>query len=468
MADENKEIKINDINFSEQEYSFFNETGFSQEYKNDTDTSIPTLETDLDRLGFDNYTNTKHDKKKNNEESDLIKINIEKPDDEKVKKYFLAAAIIFFIVVFSIIYHPLYNLYLLSTEKVVEKPLEVEVKNLIYSPIEATGLVTPASSVDIVARVDGYLQETYFKEGDFISNGQLLFKIEPNEYQIAVKAAKASVEQARAVYENSLQELERAKELIQENFISRSDYDSIVATANRDKAALDEVQQSLARAQLNLNYTNIYSPLTGKAGKIYISNGNYVGLSTGALVNIAKTNPINVSFSLKSADIIKLKQTNNGTLDLSAAKVEIILSDDNKYPHIGKINFSDNTVAEDAATLSLKAVFENQENILVPGDYVKVIVTPVYPLSKYLIPQSITHGDALNGYYVWAYKDGVVKKIEIDVLGSRENNWIVNSGISDVDQIVVNSNEDIQYEGVTAHLKGEKQNNKTEDTKQDK
>ena len=192
--------------------------------------------------------------------------------------------------------------------------------------------------------------------------------------------------------------------------------------------------------------------MNGKAGKINLSDGNYVGLSSGPLVNIAKTNPICVSFSMKSADVIRLKQANNGVLDLSNAKVEIILSDDSKYNKIGKINFSDNIVAEDAATLSLKAVFDNSENILVPGDYVKVIVTPAMPVNKFLIPQHITRGDSINGYYLWVYREGLIKKLPIEVYGSKDNMWIVESGLDETDNVIVKSNQNIDYEGIRATI----------------
>lgn len=434
------EIKLGNLNFDG-----------SDDYTNVSESRID-INDGLDETGYSQYGKNSQENKQKAEE-DLVHFNIEKPDDKKVQRYTLIGAVIFFIIVIPIIFHPLYDLYLSYQMPNQTKDLDVEVTNFnkedIYNQTDATGLVSPESSVDVVARVDGYLQQTFFKEGDFIRQGQLLFKIEPNEYEIAVRAARAAVDQANAVYENSLQELNRAKELIQENFISRSDYDAIVATANRDRAALDEVKQSLARAQLNLNYTNIYSPLTGKAGKIQLSNGNYVGLSSGPLVNIAKTNPICVSFSMKSADVIKLKQANNGEFNLSKAKVEIILSDDSVYNKTGTINFSDNVVAEDAATLSLKAVFDNSENILVPGDYVKVIITPEKPINKYLVPQNITHGDALNGYYLWKVSDNHIKKVPITVLGSKDNFWIVDSGISDSDNIVINSNQNIPYEGIS-------------------
>lgn len=458
---ENKEIKLGSLDFDEQSQSFY-ESSFTKIDSSER-SAEGSINDDLNNIGYGSI-NSEDDSKQNTYDKkydeNYMRVSIEQPDEAKAKRFIIWGAICFFIVVLPIIFHPLYEMYKAYKDPYVREDLVVEVKNFqeqdIYNSTEATGLISPESSVDVVSRVDGYLQHTYFKEGDYIKQGQLLFKIEPNEYEIAVRAAKASVDQTRAVYENSLQELERAKELIKENFISRSDYDGIVATANRDKAALDEVQQSLARAKLNLDYTNIYSPLTGKAGKIALSDGNYVGLASGPLVNIAKTNPICVSFSMKSADVIKLKQANNGVLDLSTAKVEIVLSDDSKYNKIGKINFSDNAVAEDASTLSLKAVFDNSDNILIPGDYVKVIITPSVPIHKYLIPQNITHGDALNGYYLWAYKDGIVKKMPIDIISSYENYWIVSSGLTDNDQIIVKSNQNIDYDGMRAKLKENK------------
>lgn len=465
--EENKddEIKLGKLDFNESEQVDF----FGQGYTKTTSSYNESLSinANLDELGFPNTEQKDQHLNKSSKETnqdDFMRINIEQPSDDKVKKFTLWGAILFVVVIVPIIFHPIRDFFISLKEAPMEKELIVDTQNFqkeeIYSQTEATGLISPESSVDVVARVDGYLQNTFFKEGDFIKQGQLLFKIEPNEYEIAVRAAKASVDQTRAIYENSLQELERANELIKENFISRSDYDGIVATANRDKAALDEVKQSLARAQLNLNYTNIYSPLTGKAGKINLSNGNYVGLASGPLVNIAKTNPICVSFSMKSADVIKLKQSNNGVLDLSKAKVEIILSDDSKYPKIGRINFSDNMVAEDASTLSLKAVFDNSDNILVPGDYVKVIITPASPIHDFLIPQHVTHGDALNGYYLWALSSGTVKKLPIEVIGSKGNSWIVNSGLSETDNIIVKSNQYIDYEGMPAKLYSEAEKNK--------
>ncbi|MBO5738296.1 efflux RND transporter periplasmic adaptor subunit [bacterium] len=386
-----------------------------------------------------------------NQDSDkYVSVDIDKPDENKVKKIVTFFAIIFFIISVPIIYHNVKDYWQMfhnvaENETITVKTTKLSYKDL-YDVSEVTGLIGAESSVDVVARVDGYLEKTYFKDGDFVKQGQLLFTIEPNEYKISVRAAEAEVAQAQAVHTNSLQELERAKALVKENFISKSDYDSIVATASSTSASLDAARQSLARARLNLGYTQIQAPISGKVGKINLSNGNYVGLQSGPLVTIAKMNPISVNFSLKSADVLRMKRGDSGNFDIATAKVELLLSDDTKYNKIGKITFLDNIVSSDSASLSLKAVFDNSENILIPGDYVRVIITSKEPRRKLVVPQSITRGDAVNGYYLWAVENGKTKKKRLVIGGSHENDWIVESGVNIDDEIVKYSNKPIDME----------------------
>ena len=389
--------------------------------------------------------------------SQYIAVDIDKPDENKINKIALFFAIVFILVTVPIFYHNVHDYIQAHMNPVIRRDIEVKTTKLqyrdLYDKSEVTGLISAESSVDIVARVDGYLEHAYFKEGDFVKQGQLLFTIEPREYEISVRAAEAEVAHANALYTNSIQELDRAKELVKENFISRSDYDSIVATANSSRASLDAARQSLARAKLNLSYTKIYAPMSGKAGKINMSNGNYVGLQSGPLVNIAKMNPVCVDFSMKSSDVLKMKHGKDNNLDIATAKVEILLSDDTKYDMTGKIIFSDNAVSTQAASLSLRAIFQNHDNILIPGDYVRVIITSKEPRHKLVVPQSITHGDSLNGYYLWTVKDGKTCKNKIIVNGNNGNDWIVESGVSETDDVISYSSRHIDMEQMSVVIK---------------
>lgn len=428
--------------------------------------NLKKLDLSDDELNFSTEAFSDGNKIASDTES-YVSVEIDKPDEKKISKIVLFWAVVFTVITLPIFYHNIRNYITYYMMPPMRHNLEVKTTKLshknLYEKSEVTGLISAESSVDIVARVDGYLEKTYFKEGDFIRQGQLLFTIEPNEYKISVRAAEAEVAQAKALYTNSIQELERAKELVKENFISRSDYDSIVASANSQKASLDAANQSLARARLNLSYTNIYSPMAGKAGKINMSVGNYVGLQSGPLVNIAKMNPVCVDFSMKSSDVLKMKHGNNNNLDINTAKVEILLSDDTKYDQIGKIIFSDNVVSAEAASLSLRAVFQNHDNILIPGDYVRVIITSKEPRNKLLVSQAVTHGDALNGYYLWTVKDGKTHKNKIVISGSEGNDWIVESGVTDTDDVITSSNNHIDMENLPVTIKNnEKQQDSSE------
>ncbi len=427
-------------------HNWFGEDLMQEEWENSDDIGLKKIDLgEEEKLAFDTQS--------------YVSVEIDKPDEKKISKIVLTWAIIFSLVTIPIFYHNIRNYINDYCTTSTRNPLRVKTTKLsyknLYDKSEITGLISAESSVDIVARVDGYLEKTYFKEGDFVRKGQLLFTIEPNEYKISVRAAEAEVAQAMALYTNSIQELERAKELVKENFISRSDYDSIVAAANSQKASLDAANQSLARARLNLSYTNIYAPMAGKAGKINMSDGNYVGLQSGPLVTIAKMDPICVDFSMKSSDVLKMKHGNNN-LDINTAKVELLLSDDTKYDKIGKIIFSDNVVSSQVASLSLRAVFQNHDNILIPGDYVRVIITSKEPHNKLLVPQAITHGDALNGYYLWTVKDGETHKNRITVSGSEGSDWIVESGVTAEDDVIKSSNEPIDMERIPVLIKTSK------------
>ena len=164
-------------------------------------------------------------------------------------------------------------------------PKEVEVDNphieAVNVSAEATGRVEAKYSVDLVARVPGFLLKKYFKEGDFVKKGQTLFQIDPREYQIEVNNSAANVNQYSALLKNAQQELNRANALIKEDLISRSDVDSSLAARNQNKALLDAARQQLELAKVNLSYTTIKSPIDGRIGKVNITEGNYVTATSG-------------------------------------------------------------------------------------------------------------------------------------------------------------------------------------------
>ncbi len=333
-------------------------------------------------------------------------------------------------------------------KQAMKMPKEVEVGTphieAVNVSAESTGRVEAKYSVDVIARVPGFLLKKYFKEGDFVKKGQLLFQIDPREYQIEVNNSRANVNQYSALLKNAQQELNRANALIKEDLISRSDVDQSLASRNQNKALYDAARQQLELAKVNLGYTSIKSPIDGRIGKVNITEGNYVTATSGSLVNISSVNPVYVSFSLKSDDFVKLLRGSNRFKD---AQVRVQFNDGTWYDKVGTVNFVDNKIDKDSGSVSMRATFDNSKMWLVPGDYMKVKITAPKLVKYMTVPQSCTKGDAMSGYYVWAVENNKAVRKNITVSDVIDNNWIVEKGLNLNDVIVLSGIQNISTEG---------------------
>ena len=358
--------------------------------------------------------------------------------------------------------------YMMSQPKMVEvaTPIAKDI-NPVY---QTTGRIEAQKSVDIIARVSGWLQERYFQEGDKVKKGQKLFLIEPDEYALAAQTARARVSENSAVYKNSEIDLHRAEQLLKEDLVSREYYDNALTQRNKNKASLDGAVSDMHKANLNLSYTNITSPMDGRIGKAIVSVGNYVTPSTGVIAQIYTTNPMRVIFPLKSGDFIEIKKYfkdnkyKNPEYDNNVT-VLLGLSDGSTYEKEGKIEFVDNKVDENTGTVTMRAIFENPDELLVPGDYVNIKIRVNSPQKVMLIPQSATKTDVGTGYYVWVVKDGKAEKRDIVVNENYENNWIVEKGLDYDDVVVMKGIQDIYKSGQPVKTKPYVPENKTEKKK---
>ncbi len=314
----------------------------------------------------------------------------------------------------------------------------------VFINAEATGRVEAKYSVDVIARVPGFLIKKFFKEGDFVKKGQMLFQIDPREYQIEVNNARATVNQYSALLTNAQQELDRANALIKEDLISRSDVDQSLATRNQNRALLEAARQQYELARVNLSYTNIKSPIDGRIGKVNITEGNYVTATSGSLVNISSTNPVYVAFSLKGEDFVNLLRASNHFKDV---EVQVQFDGGDWYDKVGTVDFVDNKIDKDSGSISLRAVFDNERGWLVPGNYMKVKLIAPKMVEYMTIPQACTKGDPMSGYYVWVVQDNKAVRRDIKVADSINNNWVVTDGLKADDVVVVAGIQNIAAEG---------------------
>lgn len=354
-------------------------------------------------------------------------------------------------------------------EKEAKIPKEVQIMNPVkmdvYSKSESAGRVEAKYSVDIVARINGWLEKSYFKEGDKVKKGQLLFLIEPDQYQNLVNTAAANVRQAQATLINAEKELTRAKELVKNDYVSKSYYDQALATRDTSKAALDAARVQLADAKLNLSYTKIVSPVDGKIGKIIITEGNLVNTQTGPIARVVSNSPIYVLFNLKSSEFLKFKKQGSSK-DFSNMEVRLQLADGTMYDEIGKIEYVGNEVDQTTGTIDLRATFQNENELLVPGDFVSVVIKSIEPREALTVPQSAALNDA-QGYYVWTVDaDSKIVRKNIQVSQEINKNWIVEEGLEITDNIVAKGVQSVRMPGqVVKATPLESEDKSTEETK---
>lgn len=359
------------------------------------------------------------------------------------------AVIILLIIIVPIIYNKTSGFIIGVLQKqAMRMPKEVVVDNPHMEQVnvsaESTGRVEAQYSIDVIARVSGFLLKKYFKEGDFVKKGQLLFQIDPREYQLSVNNSRAAVNQYQALYTNAQQEWHRANALVKEDLISRSDVDSSLAARNQNKALLDSANQQLELAKVNLSYTSIRSPIDGRIGKVNITEGNYVTATSGSLVNVASVSPVYVSFSLKEDDFVKLLKASDKFKDV---EVKVQFGDGSWYDKVGTVNFVDNKIDKDSGSVQMRATFDNEKGWLVPGAYMKVKLTAPKTVEFMTVPQACAKGDAMSGYYVWAVQDNKAVRKDIKVSDDINNNWIVEDGLNKSDVIVVSGIQNVAAEG---------------------
>ncbi len=323
-------------------------------------------------------------------------------------------------------------------------PVEVSIGTVTEDDISTTtkssGRVVACKIVNVVSRVNGWLQTKYFQEGSIVKKGQLLYKIEPNEYQNAVNQASAAVRESQAQLINYEKSLRRAKELVKQDFVSKSYYDDALAKRDSTKAMLDVNRANLAQARLNLSYTNIYSPIDGKVGDIFISEGNLVNTSSGTLVRILSIDPIYVSFTMKSEDYlsyIKSYTGKNENVDkLSFIIPQIVMSDGTTYDEKGEIDFVDNEVDINSGTISLRATFSNKKRLLVPGDFVTVKTTSKYKQHVALLPQDAVIETSKGSFVYVVDEDNKAQLKQFQKAGQYNGNWIVIDGLKAGDKFI--------------------------------
>jgi RND family efflux transporter MFP subunit len=313
-------------------------------------------------------------------------------------------------------------------------------------PEEYVGHMEAIQSVELQARVEGFLEKVNFKEGSFVHVGDLLYVIEQAPYQANVKADKARVEELQAGLTKARQYLERVR-TVRSGGVSASDIDNAVAEELRAKAQLEEAQATLERSELNLGYTTIRAPISGRIGRTAYTAGNLVGPTSGQLARIVQIDPIRVVYSISENDMAAIQMALKDAARSPENPVlvpRIRLSDGEKYQIAGKLDFVNNEVDAATGTIAVWAVFENPDGLLLPGQYVTVLVTRSKPKLMPVVPQSAVLEDR-EGQYVLVVDDH--NRVDIRRIKSGPMigiNWAIESGLAAGEIVIVEGTQKAQ------------------------
>src|SRR5262249_43125094 len=277
---------------------------------------------------------------------------------------------------------------------VAPPPPKVTVAHPVQQPVtrylEVTGSTAAVNSVDLVARVQGFLQEIHYKDGDRVKKGTVLFTIEPEPYEVKLEQAKAAEAGAAATLKQSEAEYKRQSDLASRDFATKSALDQALATRDSNQANLLQAKANTRTAEINLGYTQVTAPFDGLVPGHLASVGELVGTSPTQLATIVQLDPIYVNFNVSEQDVLRvkaqMKQDGRGPADLKKVPVEVGLQSETGYPHKGMLDYAAPTVNAATGTLPVRALLQNGDQALLPGFFVRVRAPVQQQESALLVP----------------------------------------------------------------------------------
>jgi RND family efflux transporter MFP subunit len=318
----------------------------------------------------------------------------------------------------------------------------VPVKQAVTRYLEATGNTAAIKNVDLVARVQGFLQSINYQDGTFVKEGTTLFTIEPETYKLKLEQAQAAEAGAQASVKQAEADFKRQSDLVQRQAVSQATLDTSTSTRDNAQANLQQAQANTRIAAVNYGYTNVVAPFDGIVSAHLVSVGEFVGAASPTqLATIVALDPIYVNFNVNEQDVLRIRAeairrglTPN---DLRQVPIEVGLQTESGYPHRGKLDYAAPTINQSTGTLAVRGVLPNPDRVLLPGYYVRVRVPVDQQQDALLVPDVALGSDQGGRYLLVVNGDNVVEQRKVQTGPAEGDLRVIESGLKPDDRVVV-------------------------------
>ena len=336
--------------------------------------------------------------------------------------------------------------------------IKLEPRREVYTTALA-GRIASFQVAEVRPQVGGILQQRLFTEGSDVKAGQALYQIDPATYEAALDSAQAALMKAEANVTPARLKAERFRELLAIKAVIKQEYDDAQAAFKQAEADVAVNRAAVKTARINLEYTKVRSPISGRIGKSAFTPGALVTANQAqALTSVRQLDPVYVDITQSSQDLLRLRaQFTNGELRSAAeeAPVRLKLENGAMYPHEGRLQFTDVSVDESTGMVSLRALFPNPEHILLPGMYVRAVIAEGVDENALLVPQRALRRDPKGQASVLLVDGGGKVEVRlVDVGRTVGDSWQVLSGLKPGDRVIVEGGQNVRP-GMSVKIRGE-------------
>jgi RND family efflux transporter MFP subunit len=323
----------------------------------------------------------------------------------------------------------------------VAHPLEKKVQEW----DEYTGRFDAVDTVEVRARISGVLDEVKFTDGAIVKKGDLLFAIDPRPFQRVLERDRAALEAAKVQEEFAAKDLERAKPLLASSTMSQQVFDQRTQSVRVTQANVLSAEASVRSAELDVEFTRIKAPITGRISRKLVSEGNFITGGSGSgtlLTTIVSTDPIYFYFDVSEADFLKYQRLDalgqRGSSREAEKPAELALQGDNGFPYRGKMNFVDNRIDQNTGSLRSRAVFDNPKQLFQPGLFARIRLAGSAEYTATLLPDAAVATDQSNRFVFVVGEDGTVSTKPVTLGPVIDGLRVIRSGVSAKDLVIVN------------------------------